>query len=58
MKFLCLGEGEVSRVGDVESYFDQLTAEASKIVKLYSAYSEPNPPEMCYVSFQDCFLGS
>ena len=45
MKFLSLGEGEVSCLGDAESYFDQLTVEASKIVKLSSAYSEPNPLE-------------
>ena len=40
-------EGEVSRVEGEESYFDQLTAETSKIVKLSSAYSEPNPHTRC-----------
>jgi len=51
------GENEASHVGGAESYFEQLTAEASKVVKLSSAYSEPNSLKMCYVSFQDCFLG-
>jgi hypothetical protein len=43
MKFICLGENEVGHVGGAESYFEQLTAEASKIVKLSSAYHELNP---------------
>ena len=39
------------------SYFDQLTAEASKIVKLSSAYSEPNPLGDVLCEFSGLFSG-
>ena len=50
-------EGEVSRVEGEESYFDQLTAETSKIVKLSSAYSQSNPLEDVLCEFSELFSG-
>jgi hypothetical protein len=57
MEFICLGKGEVRCVGGAESYFDQLTAEASKIVKFSSAYSEPNPLGDVLCEFSGSFSG-
>src|SRR5215468_7129948 len=49
-----------SEVGDVEgtgSYFEHLAAEASKVVKLSSAVSGPNPLEGVLSEFPGLFTG-
>jgi hypothetical protein len=60
MKFESLVDNKVGHVEEAESYFNHLAEEGSKIVKLFSAFSKPNPlpQEMCYVSLQGCFLSS
>ena len=52
-----MGENEVSHVGGAESYFEQLTEEASKIVQLSSAYAEPNPLGDVLSEFSGFFSG-
>ena len=43
--------------GEAESYFTQLAVEASKIVKLFSAVSEPNPLGEVLYEFSRLFSG-
>jgi hypothetical protein len=43
MKFESFVDNKVGHVEEVESYFNHLAEEASKLVKLPSAFSEPNP---------------
>ena len=57
MKFECLVENEVGHVGGAESYFTQLAVEASKMVELSSAVSEPNPFGEVLCEFSGLFSG-